>query len=239
MGGTRLPGEAELLQVVPALNAIDPSDATKMPLEARMYGIFAGFIVTWVWVIASRRSRAVLMPPSLLLFIFVAFIAVMGFDGINATLYDMSTMGLPIPFLYEPRLDLRLASGLLSGIGIGGIMLPIVNFALWRQARAETQFARLRDLAPPLINCALIFALIVSGSALFLYPVSALGVLGVIALIGALNLVLLLSIFQRDGAALSWSETLNPLAVAVLMTALELGALSAIRYALFGTQILP
>jgi hypothetical protein len=239
MGGTRLPGEAELLQAVPGLNNFDPGEPTKMPLEARMYGIFAGFLVTWALAAVLKRGRAVLMAPPWLLFTFVAFIALMGFDGTNATLYDLNGAGLPVPFLYSPRLDLRLATGLLSGIGIGGIILPLVNYALWREGQLHPIFLDLRDLATLLVWNAILFILIVSASGLFFYPASLLGVLGVITLIGSLNLVMLLSLVQRNGAAANWRQALNPIAAGVLLTALELGALSLLRYAVLGTTVLP
>jgi hypothetical protein len=239
MGGTRLPGEVELLGALPSLNGFDPTQPTQMPLEARMYGIFAGFVATWALALVNGRGRAVLMPPPWMVTAFAAFIAVMGFDGGNATLFDLNSAGLPIPFLYAPRLDLRLATGLLCGVAMGGIMLPIVNYALWRDRQAQPIFADMRDLATLLVWNALLYVLVVSGSGLFFYPVSLLGVLGVIALIGALNIVLLLSIFRREGAATKWRETLNPFAAAVLLTALELGALSLLRYAVLGTTTLP
>jgi hypothetical protein len=238
MGGTRLPGEVELLQSLPALESIDPTQTTKMPLEARMYGIFAGFLVTWALALISGRGHAVLMPPPWMLALFAAFVVLMGLDGVNATLFDLNAAGLPVPFLYAPRLDVRLATGLLCGMAMGGIILPIVNYSLWRARLAQPIFADLRDLATLLVWIALLFALVVSGSGLFFYPVSLLGVLGVIALIGALNIVMLLSFFRLDAAATNWRETLNPIAGAVLLAALELGGLSLLRYAVLGTTVL-
>ncbi len=238
MGGHRLPGEAELLQAIPGLSAADPTAPTKMPLEARMYGIFAGFLTTWLLTLVMKRGRAVLIPPPWLLFIFVVFILLMGADGINATLYDVNALGVPVPYLYAPRLDLRLATGLLSGIGMAGLMLPLVNQTLWREGTPRPVFADLFDLATPLVWNAILYALVVSGSGLFFYPLSLLGVLGVIALLGVLNLVWLLSFFPHTRAR-NWREALNPIAIAIFLNALELGALSLLRYAVLGTTTLP
>ncbi len=81
-----------MLTTVPALNAIDPREPTKMPLEARMYGIFAAFLSAWLIAIALGRARAVLMPPQWLTVVFVVFILLMGLDGLNATVYDKFNM---------------------------------------------------------------------------------------------------------------------------------------------------
>lgn len=201
--------------------------------------MFAGFLSSWALSLLLRRGRSVLMPPPWMLVTFVAFITVMGFDGVNATLFDLNTAGVPVPYLYAPRLDARLATGLLTGIAMAGIILPFVNFAIWREKKAEPIFGDLLDLATLLIWNVIIYLAVVSGSGLLLIPVSLLGVLGVIALVGALNIVLLLSLLRRPASARHWWETLNPIAAAVLLSGLELGALSLLRYALFGTAVLP
>ena len=239
MGGRQLPGEAELLQAIPALHAADPTGPTKMPLEARMYGIFAGFLMTWLLAGWMKRGHAVVAPPPWLLVLMIAFIALMGFDGLNATLYDVNSLGVMIPYLYAPRLDLRLATGLLSGIGMGGILLPVVNYALWREHASRPIFDNVFDLATLLVWAGIIYALVVSGSGLFFYPVSLLGVLGVISLVGALNIVMLLSFFPHHNAARNWREALNPIAAAIFLSGLELGLLSLLRYLVLGNTVLP
>ncbi len=203
-----------------------------------MYGIFAGFLVSWLVAAGSRRGRATRPSPPWLMIVFIAFIGIMGLDGLNATFYDTNAYGLAVPFLYVPRLDVRLATGLLSGLGIAGLTISAVNSVLWRNGTPEPVFADVLDLAGPLVWCAILFALIVSGSGLFLYPLALLGVLGVVVLVGALNIVMVMSIFPRDMAAVNWREALNPIALAVLFSAIELGALSLLRFALFGTGVI-
>ncbi len=225
--------------MIPALKAIDLTEPTKMPLEARMYGIFAGFLTTWIIAGLMKRGHAVLTPPPWLLLLFISFIALMGFDGVNATLYDVSSLGLKVPYLYAPRLDLRLATGLLSGIGMGAVLLPVVNYALWREHTARPIFESIFDLATLLVWAGILFALVASGSGLFFYPLSLLGVLSVIAMIGSLNIVMLLSFFPRRNAARTWREALNPFAAAIFLSARELGFLSLLRYLVLGNTVLP
>jgi hypothetical protein len=239
MGGHRLPGEAALLEAIPILNGLDPSEPTKMPLEARMYGIFAGFLTTWVLALGIKRGRAALMPPPSLLFIFVTFVVLMGLDGINATLYDVSGLGIAVPYLYAPRLDLRLAAGLLGGTGMAGFMLALVNSTLWREGTPQRIFADILDLLTLLVWNAMLFAFVVSGSGLFFYPISLLGVLGVIALTGVLNLVFLMSLLPHAHPVSNWREALNPIAAAIFLSGLELGLMSILRYLVLGNTVLP
>ena len=226
------------MQTIPVLAALTPPEPTKMPLEARMYGIFAGFLTTVVIAYALGRGHNAGLAPPWLLFTFLVFVIVMGLDGINATIYDIYAFGLPVPYLYVPNLELRFATGLLSGIGMAGILLPVLNGALWRDARNVPVFAGWRDLALLLGANAIFFVLILSQSGLFFYPLSLVGVVGVLVMISTLNLVLVVSLRARPGA-LRARELTNPIAVALLLTLAELGLLAAARYAVFGTAVIP
>lgn len=234
LGDTLLPGEVGLRVALPFLNFVTPLDATKMPVEARMYGMFAGFLVTWLYSFVIGRGRAAVMPKPLILATYVGFIALMGIDGINATVKDLHDAGLPLPFAYVPRLDLRFATGWLCGIAMAGIILPVVNYCLWRDAVARPLFERWRELLPLLGIGALILLLLASGSGLFFYPLAVLAPVGILATLGALNVVLVLTLGKRERVAADWSQAMNPLALALLFSILELGALSLLRYAAFG-----
>jgi hypothetical protein len=234
LGGSMLPAEVALRSTVPLVNLIAPAVATKLPVEARMYGMFAGFLLTWVYSFLVGRSKAAKMPKPLLLITYTAFIGVMGFDGVNATIRDLNAAGLPVPYLYEPRLDLRFATGWLCGIAMAGIILPVVNYSLWRDAEARPLFERWRELLPLLGVGALCLLFFTSGSGLFFYPLAVLAPAGILATLGALNVVLVLTLRGQERVAAHWREAWNPLAFALLLSALELGLLSLLRYAAFG-----
>lgn len=234
LGETLLPGEATVRAALPILSFVAPDTATKLPVEARMFGIFAGFLLTWLYSFAIGRGKAALMPNTLILFTYISFIAVMGFDGINATVKDLHTAGLPIPYLYEPRLDVRFVTGWLCGIAMAGIVLPVVNYCLWRDAEAVPLFSRWRELLPLLGIGAVILALFTTGSGLFYYPLAVLAPVGIITTVGSLNVVLVLTLQRRERVAANWRGALNPIALALIFSAVELGLLSLMRYAAFG-----
>lgn len=234
LGETFLPGEASLRAAAPLLNAVAPSQATKLPVEARMFGMFAGFLITWAYAFALGRGKAALMPKTLILFTYISFIALMGVDGVNATVKDLHDAGLPIPFAYVPRLDLRFVTGWLCGIAMAGIVLPVVNFCLWRDAQPLAMFERWRELLPLLGLGLVILILLTLGSGLFFYPLAILAPAGILATMGALNIVLILTLGKRERVAANWGDALNPIALALLFSLLELGALSLLRYAAFG-----
>lgn len=234
LGESLLPGEETLRAALPFLNFVAPNHATKLPIEARMFGMFAGFLVTWLYAFAIGRGKAALMPKPFILFLYISFIAIMGFDGVNATIKDLHDAGLPIPYLYEPRLDLRFVTGWLCGIAMAGIVLPVVNYCLWRDAEPRALFERVREMLPLFgIGIALLI-LFTLGSGLYFYPLAILAPVGILATLGALNIVLVLTLGRRERVAANWREALNPIALALLLSLIELGALSLVRYAAFG-----
>lgn len=234
LGGTRLPGEENLRAAIPLVNVIAPNEATKLPVEARMYGMFAGFLVTWLYSFLIGRGRTALMPKPLILFTYISFIAIMGVDGVNATIFDLHNAGLPIPYAYEPRLDVRFVTGWLCGIAMAGIILPVVNYCLWRNAEPRALFERWRELVPLLGIGILILILFTTGSGLFFYPLAVLAPAGILATLGALNVVLILTLGRRERVAANWREAVNPIALALLLSLIQLGLLSLVRYAAFG-----
>ncbi len=211
----------------------------KLPLEARDFGIYVGFFAVWAYLFAIGRGRAKGMPPWYILLTLVIFVGIMGFDGVNAFLYDLHDKTPVVPYLYEPRLELRLATGLLCGIAFAGILASVVNYSLWRQDDNRPIIENWKQLAGGLGVLVVLFAVNVSGWGIFLWPISIITAASVPSLIGLINMVFLLSLFRKEGTAITWSDALNPFAAGVFLALVELGALSLLRYAVLGTAVLP
>ena len=194
----------------------------------------------WAYLALLGRGRASGVPRASILFASVCFIFIMGVDGINAFFYDTSFFQMPIefPFLYTPRLDLRLGTGLLCGSAFAVIMLPVVNSTLWRDPDPRPVFSGWRQFLGGLAVLAVFFLLNQTESGIFLYPFSILAAASTIILLALVNMIFVISFFQRTAAA-TFREALNPFAAGVFCTLLELGVLSALRYAVLGTATLP
>jgi len=198
----------------------------QLPLEARMGGIFAGFLAAMVWLWGTGRERAALLPPRSLQALLFAFIAWMCLDGTNALLYD--TGG---PALYHPPQNwLRLVTGLLCGVGLALLALPVLASVLWRQTDAEPSVGSLAELAGPLCIVALVQAATMSGLGWLLYPVASFTVAGLIASFAVGNAYAAVLIGRAERGANSWRQALNPLLAGVLITLVELAALAWLRY---------
>lgn len=213
----------------------------KLSIEARDFGIYAGFVLMWAYFAILGRGRASGVPQASILVTLVLFVFIMGFDGLNAFFYDTSFLQMPIqiPYLYMPLLQLRLGTGLLCGIAFAGILIPVVNSTLWREIDPRPIIGNWKHFLGGLAILAVLFALNETESGIFLYPFSILSAVSVIILLALINMVFVISFFRSNEPVQNLREALNPFAAGVFLTLIELGALSAMRYAILGTRTLP
>lgn len=201
----------------------------QMPIEARMGGIFAGFVLTVLVIIALGRGQAWQLPSRGLAVVLVGFVALMGVDGANAFLFDLG-----LPHLYTPALPLRLATGLLTGLTMAAFVVPAFNSTVWQTGPDAPPLGGPRQLVAALVPLGAFAALGFSGWPPLLYPLSLVAVLGVPALLGALGTVLLASFTGRANRVTGWRAALPLVLGGLLLAGLMLGAFSAVRFALFG-----
>jgi hypothetical protein len=201
--------------------------------------MYVGFIAVWAYLIVLGRGRAKGMPAPWILVVLILFVGVMGFDGVNAFLFDLHKNIPGVPYLYEPLLQLRLATGLLCGIAFAGILAPVVNYSLWRQDDNRPIIENGKQFAGTLIIVALLFVMNELRWGIWLYPMAIVTSASVPILVGLINMVFVVSLFRKEGAAVTWRDALNPFAAGVLLALLELGLLSLMRYAVLGTAMIP
>ena len=201
----------------------------QMPIEARMAGMFGGFVIGAAYFAAMGRGRAWRMPGGWMAFVLVGFVGLLGVDGVNAFLAD-----LRLPHLYPPNLYLRLGTGLLTGLTFAGFVVPALNSTVWQTGVEVSPLTNARDLLVGLGLEAVYFVAAISGAGILLYPVSLVAIIGVPLLLGMIGAVVVASVLGRSNRAARLAEVLpvalGGLALAVIM----LGMLSVARLALFG-----
>jgi uncharacterized membrane protein len=197
----------------------------QLPLEARMGGIFAGFLVGVLYLLWANRERAGLLPPAPLQALLLGFVALMALDGINALFYDTGW-----PHLYPPQNAVRLATGLLCGLALALLAVPVLSGALWRDWDFEPSLASVGELGWALCLLALVQLATMSGTPPLLYPVGLLMIVGVVVAFAVGNTYAVVLITRQERQVSTWSQAANPLLAGVLITFVELAALSAFRY---------
>jgi hypothetical protein len=200
-----------------------------LPLEARKVGMFGGFLVTYLGLLAAGRTRSAAFPPRRIMVALFAFIALMACDGLNATFYDLGW-----PHLYAPDLRLRLATGLLTGLAMACLLLPSLNGTLWRRMSPVPPLANARQLGGALLLCASLFVLVDVRLALLYYPIGVFGVAGLVTELTVINMIMALAVARRVGVAETVSDALPTIFLALSLTACELVFMSVVRYLTLG-----
>ena len=179
------PATAKFRAVVHGLCAQRPSHSyalggIDLPFDARMTGIYGGALLCLLFLLARGRGRAVRLPALPICGALGLFVALLGLDGLNSTLQDFG-----LPYLYEPRNDLRLLTGLLMGVTLGVALAYMINLTLWSRFSAAPLLAGWREFAALLALCGGAFLLIASGWGWLYLPVA-------LALVGGATLVVLI-----------------------------------------------
>lgn len=194
-----------------------------------MGGIFGGFLLGLAYIALIGRGRAWREPGFRLKVLLLMFVAAMGFDGLNAFLFD-----LRLPHLYEPVLAIRLATGLLTGLATAIFMVPTVNSTLWQTGLDASPIASGKALVGGLAIEGIYFAAALSGYPLLFYPVSVIAVLGVPVLMMALAVVIVASITKQTNRAANWAKIAPLLFASFGLVILALALVSTVRFLLFG-----
>lgn len=202
----------------------------QMPIEARMAGIFGGFLIGLTYFVGTGRGRAWRMPSNTMTVILIGFVALMGVDGVNALLFD-----LHLPHLYAPNLMLRLGTGLFTGLAIAGLMLPAFNSTVWRTGLNTAPISGARDLLAGFALGAVYFVAAFSGADFLLYPVSLIAVIGVPVLLVMTNATILAMALGRMNRAERMMDLLPLLTGGLVAATLMLGVMGGGRYLVFGT----
>ncbi len=204
----------------------------QMPIEARMAGMFGGFVIAAAFAWAVGRGRAMRSPDRAMTVTLVGFVALMAVDGVNAFLFD-----LRLPHLYAPNLLLRLGTGLLTGVAFAGFVIPAFNSTVWASGPDISVFDQTRDVLGALLCEAVSFGLAISGAGLFLYPTSLLAVLGVPILLGMIGTIVMAVISRRENRATRPADLIPLMLGGLVLAALLLGVMSGFRLLIFGTGV--
>jgi uncharacterized membrane protein len=203
----------------------------QFPLCARCTGIYLGVLVGFVGQLLLGRGRAGGLPGRPILFTLFGFIGLMGVDGLNSYSHFFAFL----PHLYEPTPWLRLITGSFNGLALASIIYPILNQTLWANWEDRPVLRRFRDMAWLVAGVAVVILLVLIDNPLLLYPLALLSAVGVVAILVVLNTTILLVVARRENRALGWRGAALPLVAGFALAILEIGAVDAVRYAIFQT----
>jgi uncharacterized membrane protein len=228
------PLEGKALAVLHGLCAQQPSHSfyfgeARLPFDARMTGIYGGFAIAGLTLLARGRWRAGGVPPWPIALSLALFVILLGIDGSNSTLRDL---GVWHP--YPPHNALRLLTGLLAGATLAvflWLMLAQVGFA--HSARSPRPAVRdIRDLGDVLVALSLFGTLVLSGWPVLWLPLTLLLVAAAVAALLGLILAFVLLLGGREARATTTHELLPSATLALVIALLVIGSLAGGRFVL-------
>lgn len=206
-----------------------------LPLCARCSGTYLGALAGMLVLAARGRGRAPRLPAPIFLAILAFFLLAWAVDGVNSFL----TLIPGLPYLYEPRNLLRLITGVLEGLALAAVLLPLVNLSFWAVPAAGRSIESGRDLAWLLAGGAAVVALVSSEWAPLLYPLALISGLMVVGLVGLVNTLVILMILRREGQARRLREMVIPWVAGIALALIQLAAIGLARAALTARLGLP
>ena len=175
----------------------------RLPLCARNTGIYLGFCMTLIGLFIMGRGRAHRFPAQMVLGVLVAGVLLLVIDGVNSFLLDLG-----LPHLYQPQNVLRLLTGLLTGMAMAAIILPVLNGFCWRDYDDSQTIRSWRELGIFVGVLLVCFCAVITLSGLILYPIALLSTSGLVMTVGCVNLVPLLALSKRDSQLTRYRQLL-------------------------------
>jgi uncharacterized membrane protein len=209
-------------------------DGRQLPLCARCTGTFLGVLVGMFGpALLLRRGRAALFPPLPILLVLIGLVAAWGFDGLNSYTF-LWPPSLNLPHLYTPSNFLRIVTGMGQGIAFGSLILPVANSSLWADPAPTRTLENGWHLAILLGVGAAIIGMVLSGLAIFLYPLAILSALGVVTILGTIMTIMVVIFTRRDNLAHTLSDLLPPILWGLTLTFMMIGMIDVLRFLLTG-----
>jgi uncharacterized membrane protein len=209
----------------------------QLPLCARCTGEFyaAGISLLFFSLASPRKSG---MPGWKLGAPLLLFLIAFGIDGSNSYLYLLkSTSGGAlegIPNLYVPNNTLRLFTGSGMGVALASILYPAFNQSAWKKVDPDRALTW-KKLGILIGIILLVDLAVLTESPLVLYPVAAVSVLGVLALLILVFSMVWLLMMRQENAFTSIKQMAMPFIAGTTLAFLLISLVDLLRFQLTGT----
>lgn len=192
-----------------------------------MIGIYGGFLLTLMVLVAQRRFGARSVGPRRTVLVLLLFFASMVVDGINSTLAEVH-----MSHVYTPTNPVRLITGVLAGTVLAFLVVWLLGVQIVpREGRVVTALVpSLHALLLPLGIGGLFVLLVLAQQAWLYYPLALLGVGGIIIALASVALLVILSLSRLDGHITHWQQVVTPGVLALLVAFVVLAGTAALRW---------
>ncbi len=204
----------------------------QLPLCARCTGIYLGAALTMIALVAGGRGRSSRLPGRPLLLTLLAFVGIMGVDGLNS--YVGFFHGL-IPQLYPSTNWLRLATGTLDGVAMAALVVPLFNNSFWREPAPEPSVRSFRELGGLVVLAGAGSALVLTEAPILLIPIALVSAGGLVAMLTAVVTTIGLILVGGENRVAGRRAALWALLAGFTLTLVMVTGIDMVRFALTHT----
>ena len=203
----------------------------RLPFDARMTGIYGGFLISQLYFLLRRRLRVTEIPSLAIVIALTLFVVAMGVDGFNSLL-----SGIDQPTLYEPSNLLRYSTGALMGTTLGITLWLLTSNVLWcRRDQIRQPLIRGWGELLQILTLAAIFGILATRGWPVLYtPITLLLIVSSVMVLFTMALALIQLARRRDATVTALGELAGPAVGALLSAYLVLAILGGGRFLLEG-----
>lgn len=196
-----------------------------LPFDARMTGIYGGFLITLVSIALSGRLFHYGNPPKPVIAVLAVLVGLMAVDGSNSLLTD-----LMLWHPWESSNGLRVATGFGTGVSLAVALSWLLASSAWHLGSPEPAIGRLRDLATPAAGLLAYGVLLAASPGWLHFPVSMLLVVSAWITVTLLMLVIVLLAFKLDSQVRQVRHLHVPVATSALLAVSVMIGLAALRF---------
>ncbi|MGQ9548496.1 MAG: DUF2085 domain-containing protein [Roseiflexus sp.] len=202
----------------------------QLPLCARDTGMYLSVLATLGIIRLRGRTRAGALPPWHILATLIGLITIMAVDGINSTINEIGMT----PW-YEPRNDLRAATGMGAGVGLAVALTLLFNRSLRHDVVMNLpvlgQWRELGMIA--LINAVILTSILLDVGVLG-WPLALLDLVGVAGTLFVTAVTAIAVVMNYDGMITRMTQLARPATFALLATGMFLAGMALLRATLMG-----
>lgn len=200
-----------------------------LPLCARCTGMYLGTLLALLILKPNQRLSG--KASIVKIIVLAGFLLVFTVDGVNSMLDSFFN----IQSLYPPSNLLRLGTGLLMGVVLANLLLPLWNQTLWKQSDPHPVLHSWKQLLL-LVFCEVCAAVLVWLDIPFLYyPVAILSTGTVIIILGMVYTLLWSIILNKENTLEKLKEGWTFYLLGVICALLQIGLMDLIRMSLTGS----
>ncbi len=183
------------------------------PLCARCTGMYLGFFIGLVFLIARRRTHSARMPRTAIIGVLIGFMIIMGIDGVNSTISIIPGA----PQLYHTTNLHRIVTGSLFGLAMCMLFFPVFSTAIWRQPSGDRSIKSWRELFVMMLAAFAIDAVVLTQADWLFYPLTILSIFGPLLLLGFMGAIIVMTMRNMVNTIDRWRQLALPLFAGVAL----------------------